>query len=189
MTRRIAAGVVFLLALPIIAQESETPPRPGWRFKTRLELRANYRHSNEEKVQLKFPFPPSFLPVGQKFGFEETVNRGTHLELSVVQFRLDAEYGHYFAAHAQVHGIDKYRRNPTSGDRKYDADELYVRLGPKPDMLERPDGTSLFLQGGKFPHMERQPIRLLESYGLAATSFNRFEDVGFMGGGSIGRNL
>jgi hypothetical protein len=37
--------------------------------------------------------------------------------------------------------------------------------------------------------MERQPIRVLESYGLAATSFNRFEDVGVMTGGSIGRNL
>ena len=42
---------------------------------------------------------------------------------------------------------------------------------------------------GKFPKMERQPIRLLESYGLAATAFNRFEDVGFMAGGSVGRNL
>jgi hypothetical protein len=189
MTRRIAAGVVVLLALPIIAQESEAPPKPGWRFKTRLEIRANYRNSNEEKFQLKFPFPASFLPVGQTAGFEETVNQGTHVELSVVQLKLDAEYGHYFAAHAQVHGLDKYRRNPTSEDKKFDADELYLRLGPKPDMLDRPDGTSLFLQGGKFPHMERQPIRLLESYGLAATSFNRFEDVGFMGGGSIGRNL
>jgi hypothetical protein len=30
---------------------------------------------------------------------------------------------------------------------------------------------------------------LLESYGVAATAFNRMEDVGFMGGGSVGRNF
>ncbi|MGH9422142.1 MAG: hypothetical protein ACRD3J_19350, partial [Thermoanaerobaculia bacterium] len=53
----------------------------------------------------------------------------------------------------------------------------------------RPERTSFFLQMGKFPKMERQPIRLLESYGLAATAFNRMEDVGFMGGGSVGRNF
>ena len=190
MMRRIVVGVVFLLALPLAAQESqEAPAKPQWRFRTRAEIRANYRDSNEEKFQLRFPFPPSFLPVGQKFGFEETVNQGHHTELSVVQFKLDAEYGNYFAAHAQVHARDKYRMNPTSEDKKYDADEFYLRLGQNPGMLDRPDKTSFFIQGGKFPHMERQPIRLLESYGLAATSFNRFEDVGFMGGGSVGRNL
>ena len=64
-----------------------------------------------------------------------------------------------------------------------------MRLGPKPDFLERPQGTSFFLQFGKFPHSERQPIRLLESYGVAATAFNRFEDVGFMTGGTVGRNV
>ena len=189
MSRQIAAGVVFLLALPLIAQESEAPARPQWRLKTRLELRGNYRSSNEEAFRLRFPFPPSFLPVGQTAGFEETVNAGHHIELSVVQLKLDAEYGHYFAAHAQVHARDKYRMNPTSEDKKYDIDEMILRFGPKPEILDRPDRTSFFIQGGKFPHMERQPIRLLESYGLAATSFNRFEDVGFMTGGSIGRNL
>src|SRR5207253_3198609 len=84
--------------------------------------------------------------------------------------RLDAEYGKLFAAHAQIHAIDKYRRNPTSEDKKFDADEMYLRLGPKPDILDRPDGTSFFIQAGKFAHMERQPIRMLESYGVASTS-------------------
>ena len=93
-------------------------------------------------------------------------------------------YGTAFTAHAQLHGVDKYRRNPTSEDRKIDADELWLRVGPKPDFLERPARTSFFLQMGKFPKMERQPIRLLESYGLAATAFNRFEDVGFRYPGS-----
>jgi hypothetical protein len=37
--------------------------------------------------------------------------------------------------------------------------------------------------------MERQPVRLLESYGLAATAFNRFEDIQALVGGTVGRNF
>ncbi len=178
--RRLAAVIPLLFATSLYGQ---------WTFGTRLEFRANYRDSKESKFALRFPFPPSFLPVGQTQGFLETVDAGRHTELSVAQLRLDANYGNWFAAHAQVHGQDKYRRNPTSEDKKVDADELWLRLGVKPEFLERPERTSFFIQAGKFPHIERQPTRLLESYGLAATAFNRFEDVGFMGGGSVGRNL
>jgi len=181
--RRLAGVVFFFLSLPLSAQTSD------WIFRSKIELRANYRDSREERFPLRFPFPPDFLPVGQTTGFEETVDRGRHGELSVAQVRLDIAYANAFAAHVQLHAQDKYRRNPTSEDRQVDADELWIRFGPKPEFLERPDGTSFFLQAGKFPKMERQPIRLLESYGLAATAFNRFEDVGFMGGGTIGRNL
>lgn len=183
--RTIAAVILSLVSASAFAQ---TAP-DTWTFKERVELRANYRDSHHDFFPLKFPFPPSFLPVGQTVGFEETVNAGHHAELSVAQLRLDAGYGSWFLAHAQVHARDLYRRNPTSEDKKIDADELWLRLGIKPEFLERPVGTSLFLQMGKFPKMERQPIRLLESYGLAATSFNRFEDVGFMAGGSVGRNV
>ena len=182
--RRSFALFLVCLATPLCAQTNT-----DWTYKTRIELRANYRDSQEEAFPLKFPFPPSFLPVGQKTGFMETVDAGTHAELSVAQVRLDLGYRDFFLAHAQLHAQDKYRRNPTSEDKKFDADELWLRFGTKPDFLARPEKTSFFLQMGKFPKMERQPIRLLESYGLAATSFNRFEDVGFMGGGSIGRNL
>ncbi len=178
--RRLAAVIPLLFATSLYGQ---------WSFGTRLELRANYRDSKEAKRALAFPFPPSFLPVGQTTGFLETVDAGRHTELSVAQLRLDANYGNWFAAHAQLHWQDKYRRNPTSEDRQVDADELWMRVGPKPEVLDRPERTSFFFQAGKFPHMERQPTRLLESYGLAATAFNRFEDVGFMGGGSVGRNL
>jgi hypothetical protein len=181
--RRFAAVILWLLPIPLLAQTD------GWSFRTRFELRANYRDSNAAAFPLRFPFPSTFLPVGQTVGFEQTVDPGSHGELSVAQVRLDANYGTVFAAHVQVHAQDKYRRNPTSEDRKIDADELWLRIGPKPDFLERPARTSFFLQMGKFPKLERQPIRLLESYGLAATAFNRFEDVGFMGGGTIGRNL
>jgi hypothetical protein len=177
------AALLIVVCSPLLAQPA------GWTFRARIELRANYRDSKQDRFPLRFPFPPSFLPVGQTVGFLETVDPGSHGELSVAQLRLDASYGNYFAARAQLHAQDKYRRNPTSEDRQTDADELWVRLGPKPDFLERPAGSSLFLQMGKFPKMERQPIRLLESYGLASTAFNRFEDVGFTAGGTIGRNL
>jgi hypothetical protein len=182
--RRSSALFLVCLAAPLFGQTSN-----DWTYKTRIELRANYRNSSQESFPLRFPFPPSFLPVGQTVGHMETVDPGTHTELSVAQIRLDLGYKDWFLAHAQVHGQDKYRRNPTSEDRKIDADELWVRVGTKPEFLARPERTSFFVQMGKFPKMERQPIRLLESYGLAATAFNRFEDVGFMAGGSVGRNF
>ena len=183
--RRFVAAVLLLFPCVALAQQAPS----DWTFRYRLELRGNFRDSNEDRFPLRFPFRPIMLPVGQTVGFEETVNAGRHIELSVAQIRLDAGYRQWFTAHAQLHAIDKYRRNPTSDDRKTDADELWIRLGPKPDFLERPGGTSAFIQMGKFPHPERQPIRLLESYGLAATAFNRFEDVGYMAGGTFGRNL
>jgi hypothetical protein len=183
--RRIAAAAIGLFTtIPLFAQTTS-----DWTFKSRIELRANYRDSKEEKFALKFPFPPSFLPVGQTVGFEETVDAGSHAELSVAQIKLDLGYSTWFLAHTQLHAQDKYRRNPTSADRKVDADELWIQIGPRPEFLARPERTSFFVQLGKFVKMERQPIRVLESYGLVATSFNRFEDVGLMTGGSIGRNL
>lgn len=177
----------MLCAGAVLAQDAPVPSL--WTFTDRLEVRANFRDSHHEAFQLKFPFPAFFLPAGQKFGFEETPDAGSHVELSVVQVRLDAKYGKWFAAHAQVHAIDEYRRNPTTSDRRVDADELWVRAGEKPEFLERPETTSAFLQIGKAPKMERQPIRLLESYGLAATAFNRMEDTQLLTGGSVGRSL
>lgn len=176
------ALALLAVCLPAAAQDT-------WSFTHRLEVRANYRDSEEERFALKFPFPPNFLPHGQTKGFEETPDEGQHFEISVVNVQLDAGYGNWLAARAKVHFQDKYRRNPTPSDRKIDADELYVRIGPKPEFLERPEHTTFFFQAGKFPKMERQPTRLLESYGLAATSFNRFEDVQVLVGGSVGRNL
>lgn len=182
--RRTAALFLLCLATPLLGQTAS-----AWTLRHRLEIRANYRDSKEEAFNLRFPFPPIFLPAGQTVGKLETVDAGTHVELSVAQLRLDLGYQDWFLAHAQIHATDKYRRNPTSDDRKIDADELWLRIGTKTEFLERPQRTSFFLQMGKFPKMERQPIRMLESYGLAATAFNRFEDVGFMAGGSVGRNL
>lgn len=168
-------AVVFALlavCLPAFAQNT-------WSWSHRFEIRADYRWSDDER--LPRPFPPGAI--------ESTPDPGHHAELNVADLQLDLGYGEWFAARAKVHGQARHRRNPTSTDRQIDADELFVRFGPKPEILDRPDGTTFFLQAGKFPKMERQPVRLLESYGLAATSFNRFEDVQVLVGGTIGRNL
>ncbi len=73
------------LAIPAIAQEPEEPAADsGWTFRFGLEARANYRDSEENRFQVPFPFEPPMLPVGQTHGFEETVNAGSHFEVSNV---------------------------------------------------------------------------------------------------------
>jgi hypothetical protein len=163
---------LFVVSLPAIAQDV-------WNLSHRLELRANYRWSDEESHPA--PFPP-----GSRL---QTPDPGSHVELNVADVQFDASYGNWLAARAKVHVQAKHRRNPTSEDRQIDADELFVRIGQKPEFLDRPEGTTFFVQAGKFPKMERQPVRLLESYGLAATAFNRFEDVQVLVGGTVGRNF
>jgi len=178
--------VVLFTTLVVCA---EAAAQTVWAWSHRVELRANYRWSDNERHPIPFNFPPTFPPPGQSRVFFETPDEGSHVELNVADVQFDVDYGDYFAARAKVHFQAKHRRNPTSSDRKIDADELYVRFGPKPEMLDRPKGTSFFVQAGKFPKMERQPTRLLESYGLAATTFNRFEDLQLLVGGTIGRNF
>ena len=90
MTRIAAGGLLLFITGSLFAQDAA----PEWKYGARIEIRANYRDSKEAKAPLKFPFPASFLPPGQKTGFEETVNAGKHTELSVAQMRLDASYGH-----------------------------------------------------------------------------------------------
>ena len=176
-------GWIVLLAVvspPVFAQ---------WDYRARGELRVNFRDSESERFRLRFPFPPSFLAPGETAGFMETPDPGTAFEVSVLDIDLDASYGDRFAAKAKVHFVDLYAYNPTSSDKKIDAEELWIRVGPKPEFFERPDGTTFFAQVGKSPKMERQPLRLLESYGLAATAFNRFEDTQAFVGGTVGRSF
>ena len=168
----VVAVALFVVCLPTFAQNS-------WNLSHRVELRADYRWSDDESHPVQFP----------DGAFLRTPDPGHHVELNVGDLQLDAAYGELFAMRAKVHFQAKHRRNPTSTDRQVDADELFVRIGPKPELLDRPAGTTLFLQAGKFPKMERQPVRLLESYGLAATSFNRFEDTQALVGGTVGRSL
>lgn len=168
----VVAVASLVVCLPVAAQNA-------WNWGYRLELRADYRWSDDERHPV--PFPAG--------AFLRTPDPGSHVELNVADVQLDGGYGDLFAIRAKVHVQALHRRNPTSTDRQVDADELYVRIGPKPELLERPAGTTFFLQAGKFPKMERQPVRLMESYGLAATSFNRFEDVQLLAGGTVGRSF
>lgn len=179
-------AVVTLASLAVCASARA---QDRWAWGHRIEIRADYRWSDDERHPIAFPFPPEALPPGQTGAFMETPEAGHHAELNVADLQLDLGYGEFFAARAKVHFQARHRRNPTSTDRQIDADELFVRIGPKPEFLDRPAGTTVFLQAGKFPKMERQPVRLLESYGLAATSFNRFEDVQLLVGGTIRRNF
>lgn len=173
MRGRWCAPILLLFVCPtLFAQDS-------WHWAHRLELRADYRWSDDERIARPFPEGAALA----------TPDPGDHFELNVADLQLDLGYSDWLAARAKVHAAAKHRRNPTSNDRQFDADELYVRIGPKPEFLARPEGTTLFAQAGKFPKMERQPTRLLESYGLAATAFNRFEDVQLLVGGTFGRSL
>jgi hypothetical protein len=170
----LSIAVALLLCVSAFAQDT-------WSWGTRFEVRANYRWSDEERARVPF-FNPAVV-------FLTTPDPGHRVELNVADAQFDVGYGDWLAARAKVHVQALHRRNPTSEDRQIDADELWVRVGQKPEFLARPDGTSFFAQAGKFPKMERQPVRLLESYGLAATAFNRFEDLQVLVGGTVGRNF
>lgn len=170
----VVAVALSVVCLPAVAQNT-------WNASYKLELRADYRWSDDEDHPVPFTEEVTL--------HLKTPDPGHHVELNVADVQLDVDYGQWFAARAKVHLQGMHRRNPTSTDRQVDADELFVRFGPKPELLDRPSGTTVFLQAGKFPNMERQPVRLLESYGLAATSFNRFEDTQVLVGGTVGRSL
>src|SRR5215210_6915509 len=96
-----AAALLLVAAAPLVAEDSEKK----WEFRHRIELRANYRNSDEERFALRFRFPGSFLPPGETTGFLQTVDPGTHVELSVAQIRLDAIYGKNFTAHTQLRAV------------------------------------------------------------------------------------
>jgi hypothetical protein len=166
---------LLFVCVPLSAQQQQDV----WSWAHKTEVRANYRWSGEERIGRPFPLGAAL----------ETPDPSSHVELNVADIQLDLGYGEWLAARAKVHLFAKHRKNPTTTDDDIDADELWVRLGVKPEFLARPEGTSFFVQAGKFPKMERQPVRLLESYGLAATSFNRFEDVQVQVGGTIGRSF
>jgi hypothetical protein len=177
--------VVLLFSMAFVCPlEAQDAPPSQWYWGTKFELRTNFRWSEAESHPVPFPNQPPAPNFVQT-----TVDPGSHFEVNVADLQLDTGYGETFAARAKVHVQALHRRNPTSDDRKIDADELWVRFGRHPEFLERPDGTSFFVQAGKFPKMERQPVRLLESYGLAATAFNRFEDLQLLTGGTIGRSI
>jgi hypothetical protein len=180
------------LAVPMAAQEPEEPAeeaslRPKLEFG--LEAKANFRDSDGNRFPVPHKFKPDMLPVGQIQGFEETVNAGSHLEVSAVTLFLDASWGDGLAAHGKVDFIDLYDRNPTSTDNKTDVDEAWVRFGIEPEPATLAPRWGAYFKIGKMPKFERQDDRHLESYGLVSTAFNRFEDTGVELGVSLGRHV
>ena len=148
----------------------------GGPFRFGLEARANYRDSEENRFPVPFPFDAPMLPVGQMKGFEETVDAGSHVEISNVALLATAGWRDLFTAHGKLDLIDLYDRNPTStGERSTSTRPGSASAAsPSPALLAPRSGV--YLKIGKIPKFERQDDRHLESYGLVSTAFNRFED-------------
>lgn len=187
-----AVLVALCLAAPLRAQEeapAEEEPSLRPKLDFGLEAKVNYRDSESNRFAVPFPFLPSFLPVGQTRGFEETVNAGSHIEISTVTLLVDAAWGDGLAAHGKIDFIDLYDRNPTSTDKKTDVDEAWMRFGIEPEPATLAPRWGAYLKIGKMPKFERQDDRHLESYGLVSTAFNRFEDTGVELGVNLGRHV
>ncbi len=167
------------------AEEPASNLRPRLEFG--LETKANFRDSDRNRFAVAVP--PQFLPPGQTEVFEETVSAGSHFEISAVTLFVDAIWGDGLAAHGKVDFIDLYDRNPTSGDKKVDVDEAWIRFGVEPEPAVLAARSGVYLKVGKFPKFERQDDRHLESYGLVSTAFNRFEDAGAEMGINLGRHV
>jgi hypothetical protein len=169
--------------------EEEVSEGSGPRLEWGLEVKTNYRDSDLNRFAVPFPFPPEQLPAGETRGFQETVNPGSHFEVSTATLLLDAFWSEGLQAHGKIDFIDLYDRNPTSTDKKVDVDEVWLRFGRETGPATLPERAGLYLKVGKFPHFERQDDRHLESYGLVSTAFNRFEDAGAELGADLGRHL
>jgi len=175
-----------------MAQEGEGQEEPeGLRPRLRfgLEAKTNFRHSEENRFLVPFDFDGRPGPDFVVRGFEETVNAGSHFEVSAITLLLDADWGDGLAAHGKVDFIDLYDRNPTSTDKEVDVDEAWIRFGIEPEPAALAPRSGVYLKIGKMPKFERQDDRHLESYGLVSTAFNRLEDAGAELGASFGRHV
>jgi hypothetical protein len=149
------------------------------------EVKAHYRNSTDSKFKPKFPFPPDFIPRGQTAVFEQTVSPGSSFEVSVAALILDIQPASGITGRVRVNFIDLYNRNPTSTDQTVNVKEAWIEFGHRDEFLENASRDKLYLLFGKAPKFERQPERNLESYGLAETAFNRFEDLQLQFGGDL----
>lgn len=147
-------------------------------FDFRAETKLNYRHSEANAFPTAFPFPPIALPEGETHAFVETVDAGSHLEVSNIALFLDWNISDNWTVKSKVDVIDLYERNPTSSDHKVSLDQFIIRYGQKHTQGLLPRTTTGYFQIGKFGKLERQEDRHLESYGLSGTAFNRVEDSG-----------
>jgi hypothetical protein len=177
-----------LLAAPAAAQpETAAAGNAGLRFG--FEAKTHWRDSDADRFPVNFPFTPDQLPPGAVQGAMETVDAGSHLEISTLTLFADAVWSPALSAHAKIDLIDLHDRNPTSAGRRFDIDELWVRFGRETEPAVLPERWGAYLKVGKFPKLERQDDRHLESYGLVNTAFSRMEDVGLELGVDLGRHL
>jgi hypothetical protein len=152
-------------------------------------LKANVRHTKDERFLDPFPFPDNFFPPGQNQIFERTVSPGSSLEVSNVALIGEADFTPHIAARAEVHFIDLYNRNPTSSDDVIAVREAWLRLGKKYEALEPAPGTTAYLLVGRAPRFTKPRLRRLESYGLWGTAVGRFEENQIEAGGSAGKSV
>ena len=178
--------MVWLGALPCVpaarAQDSPSDAPAEWEHRFGLEVRANYRYSEDNRFRTSFAIQG--IPV-----FEQTVDPGAHYEFSEATLFADLSRGDLFTVHGKLDLIDLYDRNPTSTGQKADIDELWVRFGREPDPATLAPRSGVYLKLGKIPKFERQDDRHLQSYGLVSTAFNRFEETGAEMGFHFGRHL
>ncbi len=176
-------AVVWLGAVPCVVRAQESPAEEsGWEHRFGLEVRANYRRSDDNIFRT--PFTIQGTPV-----FEETVDPGNHYEVSDATLFADVSRGDLFTLHGKLDLIDLYDRNPTSTGQKADIDEAWVRFGREPEPATLAPKSGVYLKLGKIPKFERQDDRHLQSYGLVSTAFNRFEETGAEMGFHLGRHL
>ena len=173
--------LIFACCSHLIAQEK------GVKFG--FEFKGHYRDSDQQKFPVPFPFPDFFLPPGETRGSLETVESGTHFEVSRITLFLEGQFGKFYSGRLKLDGIDRYDRNPTSTDNELDVDEVWLQYGVDDLPETMPDGANLYFRFGKFGKFERQDDRNLESYGLVSTRFNRFEDAGLEMGVNLGQNF
>lgn len=107
----------------------------------------------------------------------KTVDPGTHLEISNLSLTGTIDWKDWKVL-AKVDAIDLYEKNPTSSDYNVSVDQFILRYGTRLQPRALALTTSFYAQIGKFNKFEMQTDRHLESYGLASTAFNRFEDAG-----------
>ena len=188
-----AAVAAACLAAPVRPQEEPAAPPPdaavepepegGPRLRFGVEVKAAFRDSDENA------FRTTFSTSGGEPVSLTTVDPGQNMELAVGTLFVDASWGESLLGHLKVDLVDLWDRNPTSSDHQVDLDEAWIRWGRESEPGMPPERAGAYVKAGKIPKLERQDDRHLESYGLAATAFNRFEDLGIEAGVDLGRHL
>ena len=135
----------------------------------KVQTKLNIRHSDNNIFPTRFP-PGSA---------HETVDEGTHFEVSNIELFVNIEWTNKLLLKAKIDVIDLYEKNPTSSDSDINLDRFIIRYGDKLTSRSLPLSANYYIQAGKFNKFETQTDRHLESYGLVSTAFNRLEDSGF----------